>query len=132
MGCRAQTSHTACGMERIQPLAAKTRDPVNWEAAANALDAVRSTFRCASRALLLAALVLGTFADIAVAQDPSIRNQVGSDKYFKPVPGGTLGPTPKINNAAPLYLQGDDLIYDTKNSTSSPAVMCRSSSTISC
>ena len=116
MGGRAQTSHTACGMERIQPLAAKTRESEIWEAAANVLDAVRSACLRTSRALFLGMLILGTFAGVAVAQDPSIRNQVGSDKYFKPVPGGTLGPTPKINNAAPLYLQGDDLIYDTKNS----------------
>ncbi len=50
----------------------------------------------------------------AQAQDPSIRNQVGSDNFFKPAPGGPFGPQPKINNAAPLYLQGDDLTYDTK------------------
>jgi LPS-assembly protein len=50
----------------------------------------------------------------ASAQDPSIRNQVGSDRFFNGTPGGSFGPQPKINNAAPLYLQGDDLVYDTK------------------
>lgn len=61
-------------------------------------------------------LALGMIAGAALAQDPSIRNQVGNDRYFKPVPGGPLGPQPKINSAAPLYLQGDELIYDTKGS----------------
>ncbi len=65
-------------------------------------------------AVIAAAIV--ALPSLAIAQDPGIINQVGSDRYFKPAPGGPLGPQAKINSAAPLYLQGDDLVYDTKNS----------------
>ena len=67
-------------------------------------------------ALPIIALSMIALSTGASAQDPGITNQVGSDRFFKPAAGGPLGPQPKINNAAPLYLQGDDLVYDTKNS----------------
>ena len=34
---------------------------------------------------------------------------------FPKKPGGILGPTPKIDQAQPLYLQADQLLYDTKS-----------------
>jgi LPS-assembly protein len=51
----------------------------------------------------------------AQAQDPSTYSSGGgSSSVFAPQPGGMFGPTPKIDKAQPLYLQGDELIYDTK------------------
>ena len=99
----ALTSHVTCGRERNRPLAAGSL----------ARAAAGNRFLASA---VLGLLALGCFADVSRAQDPSIRNQVTSDRFFAPVPGGAFGPQPKINNAAPLYLQGDDLIYDTKNS----------------
>ncbi|MGE3065179.1 MAG: LPS-assembly protein LptD [Hyphomicrobiaceae bacterium] len=64
---------------------------------------------------LLAALV--GFAGPAAAQDPSTRittAQPPAAKSFPKKKGGIFGPTPKIDKAAPLYLQGDELVYDTK------------------
>lgn len=52
----------------------------------------------------------------ALAQDPSIKNfsTVKPGSSFPSQPGGIFGEQKRLNNAAPLYLQGDDLIYDTK------------------
>ncbi|MEW5962551.1 MAG: LPS-assembly protein LptD [Pseudomonadota bacterium] len=51
--------------------------------------------------------------DPAAAQDPS---KAGSGKGEKPSfakpKGGIFGKLPKVDNAQPLYLQGDELIYD--------------------
>ncbi len=38
-----------------------------------------------------------------------------SKSSFPKQPGGILGPSPKIDRAQPLYMQADQLIYDTKN-----------------
>ncbi|MFM9938782.1 MAG: LPS-assembly protein LptD [Hyphomicrobiaceae bacterium] len=68
---------------------------------------------------LLAALLLAVIGPKAGAQDPSVLSQPGvpQKKGSFPAPkGGILGgPVQKIDKAKPLYLQGDDLIYDTKN-----------------
>ena len=49
------------------------------------------------------------------AQDPSTKTQnLSGTSSFPKQPGGLFGTQPRINNAAPLYLQGDDLIYDTR------------------
>lgn len=64
-------------------------------------------------AISLSALI--SFADLpAFAQDPSIRNSTSNGRVFNPVPGGILGAAPKVNTAAPLNLQGDQLIYDSR------------------
>ena len=114
---RAPRPHAVCGMERIQlsatRLDGRARD-VLGDARARALGVMASVVRTFV-SLLAVLFVLFAAAPAARAQDPSILNQTADDRYFKPVPGGPFGPTPKINNAAPLYLQGDDLIYDTKN-----------------
>jgi LPS-assembly protein len=102
----SQIPHDVCGVARTQSLVRRFCEP--------AARVSGGFFAASARAVLFAALAIGLLADVASAQDPSVRNQVGSDRFFKPVPGGPLGPQPKINNAAPLYLQGDDLTYDTK------------------
>ena len=49
------------------------------------------------------------------AQDPSLRlPQVTPKSSFPKTPGGIFGPSPKIDRAQPLYMQADQLIYDTK------------------
>jgi LPS-assembly protein len=48
-------------------------------------------------------------------QDP-VRNLTTQKKHFKKDKGGIFGKSPgKMDRAAPLYLQGDELIYDTAN-----------------
>jgi LPS-assembly protein len=48
-------------------------------------------------------------------QDP-VRNLTQQQRHFKKEKGGIFGKSPgKIDRAAPLYLQGDELIYDTAN-----------------
>ena len=51
----------------------------------------------------------------AAAQDPSIVASPGSNSSFPKRQGGIFGPAPKIDRAQPLYLQADQLLYDTKN-----------------
>ena len=117
--------HAKCGMERTHCVAA---GPMG--SAASALGAFPAAWRAVSRQLarrgrrrfnllpMFAAwtVLVAIFApQSAVAQDPSIRTPTGNSRAFQSAPGGPFGPQPKINAAAPLFLQGDDLIYDTKN-----------------
>jgi LPS-assembly protein len=52
----------------------------------------------------------------AIAQDPSLRLPAATPKSsFPKQPGGIFGPAPKIDRAQPLYMQADQLIYDTKS-----------------
>ena len=46
------------------------------------------------------------------AQDPSIVTPSTAQPSFPRVQGGILGGTPRIDRSQPLYLQGDELIYD--------------------
>ncbi len=50
----------------------------------------------------------------ALAQDPSLRIPQVPKSSFPKTPGGIFGPKPKIDRAQPLYMQADQLIYDTK------------------
>ncbi len=50
----------------------------------------------------------------ALAQDPSKQIDVPSAKAFPKKAGGMFGPRAKIDRAEPLYLQADQLIYDTR------------------
>ena len=50
----------------------------------------------------------------AQAQDPSLRLPQVPKSSFPKTPGGIFGPKPKIDRAQPLYMQADQLIYDTK------------------
>ncbi len=66
-------------------------------------------------AFTLLALLCVPFADMSLAQDPSISNgPVGASRQFRNGPGGMFGVAPKINSAQPLSLVGDELVYDTK------------------
>jgi LPS-assembly protein len=71
----------------------------------------------ASALALLSVMFAVPGVDGAAAQDPSISNpsSVRTNAFPSP-PGGVFGNQAKINSAAPLYLQGDDLVYDTKGS----------------
>jgi LPS-assembly protein len=60
-----------------------------------------------------ATLVLSAPAN---AQDPSKATSSGPSKAFPRQAGGIFGPPPKIDRAQPLYLQADQLIYDSKSS----------------
>jgi LPS-assembly protein len=63
---------------------------------------------------LAASLVFGVTT--ANAQDPSQRlPQATGQSDFPKQPDGMFGPPPQINRALPMYLQGDQLIYDTTN-----------------
>ena len=69
------------------------------------------------RALAFAiGLTLLLLAQGSVAQDPTKPTTAPPPKAFPRPPGGILGPAPKIDKAQPLYLQADQLIYDSKSS----------------
>ena len=67
-------------------------------------------------ALATVTLLLCAIAPAAQAQDPSSISTPGkSISSFPKQKGGILGgPTQKIDRSKPLYLQGDEMIYDTK------------------
>src|SRR3990172_6666031 len=71
------------------------------------------------RALVLLAsvgLLATLIARPSVAQDPSVATgQSGTGKSFSQSKGGMFGPRQKIDRAQPLYLQADQLLYDTKS-----------------
>ncbi len=78
----------------------------------------RGPWWVAALALLCApTLLCCLLAPPALAQDPSLRMrpQLRANRSFPKQPGGILGPSPKIDRAQPLYMQADQLIYDTKN-----------------
>lgn len=68
-------------------------------------------------ALALAFMAAATLlAAPTFAQDPSLKTgPLGRGTAFPKQKGGIFGPAPKIDKAAPLYLQADQLLYDTKN-----------------
>ncbi len=70
-------------------------------------------------ALLAAFVALLACAGSALAQDPSAKGPGSSGKAssFPKSPSGPLGSRPKVDTAQPLYLQGDELIYDTKRNS---------------
>ena len=66
-------------------------------------------------ALIVAATCLLAGTPAARAQDPSLASRTGnpSSSSFPKQPGGILGgPVRKLDKAQPIYLQGDELIYD--------------------
>lgn len=66
--------------------------------------------------VLLTVGLLGTVPPSVRAQDPSLAVKGSQSKAFPRQQGGILGgPTQKVDKAQPLYLQGDELIYDTRN-----------------
>lgn len=79
--------------------------------------------RSRTSVLLLAVVCLSLAGVIgltpALAQDPSglaATTGKGAPSSFPKTPGGPLiGPMPTIDKSQPLYLQGDELVYDTRN-----------------
>jgi LPS-assembly protein len=67
--------------------------------------------------LAVVAVVLTNASLPSSAQDPSVMIGNGPRKSssFPKKEGGIFGPAPKIDQAQPLYLQADQLLYDTKN-----------------
>jgi len=67
--------------------------------------------------LMAGILLLATTPDPAIAQKGGLTpTQARTPSSFPPQPGGPLGgPMQKIDKSQPLYLQGDELIYDTRN-----------------
>src|SRR5947199_126815 len=94
---RARIPHPPCGSTRVG------RRP-------------SGALRLASALALLAtlAVVLTVAAVPSSAQDPSLTGGAPSRKssFGKK---DMFGPPPKIDQAQPLYLQADQLLYDTKN-----------------
>ena len=75
--------------------------------------------RCGMVAGLLALglLTLGTLtadAQTAGKSDPSLKTSGQPKKPFKASAGQMFGPPQKLDKSQPLYLQGDQLVYDTK------------------
>lgn len=96
---RAPIPHTACGSARV----CGRRD--GW------LRLVRALVLLATVGVVLTLVALPS-----TAQDPSMfAGGAGNKSSFAKKQGGILGPTPKIDSAQPLYLQADQLLYDTKN-----------------
>ncbi len=67
--------------------------------------------RASTLAGIAAMLCVLTVASPVFAQDPSIANNNSSKATFKK-PSGDLLPSTNIDRSQPLYLQGDQLIYD--------------------
>ena len=70
-----------------------------------------------TRALVCASLLLLAITLIAqpLSAQQLFNNNINAPT-FKNNPGAMFGPTPNINKSAPLYMQADQLLYDTKNS----------------
>lgn len=94
---RAQQPHATCGYARV---------------CGRRGDGLR--LACALACVVAIAAVLLLLSP-AYAQDPSVTLQGPQSKPFPTKPGGIIGPKPNIDRAAPLYMQADQLLYDTRN-----------------
>ena len=95
---RARIPHPPCGSTRV-------------------CSRPSGALRLVSALALLTTLAVGlTLASVpSSAQDPSLK--MGTTPRKSSFPKKDLfGPPPKIDQAQPLYLQADQLLYDTKNS----------------
>jgi LPS-assembly protein len=98
---RARKLHAECGSTRV---------------CSRHMCRRQRTFALGSLATL-ALLILASLPSLA--QDPSLYIGNGPPRQqssFPKQPGGMFGPAPKIDQAQPLYLQADQLLYDTKSS----------------
>ncbi len=66
--------------------------------------------------LALLATLLTLLARPVLAQDPSVVVGTPTNKAFPKKPGGIFGPKPNVDRSQPLYMQADQLLYDTRNS----------------
>ncbi|KAB2917854.1 MAG: LPS-assembly protein LptD [Hyphomicrobiaceae bacterium] len=96
---RAPIPHSKCGGAPV------------WSRRARRLQA-----GCALAFAAIASAVLTFIPGPASAQDPSVKTTTTATKAFPKKAGSMFGPAPKIDRTQPLYLQADQLIYDTKNS----------------
>ena len=96
---RAPIPHTACGEARVHGRRRRR------------LGLGRALVCC----LGAAALLLSAHSAVE-AQDPSKVVQAPATKAFPRQQGGIFRPPPKIDQAQPLYLQADQLIYDSQSS----------------
>ena len=96
---RAPIPHAACGEARVHGRRRRR------------LGLGRALVSCVGAA----ALLLSAHSALE-AQDPSRQAQAPPTKAFPRQQGGIFGPAPKIDQAQPLYLQADQLIYDSKSS----------------
>ena len=99
----ARIPQTACGDHRVS----------------NGLHLATWLGRVFAYACLFAAVLSATLPHHAFAQDPSSKasgqGSGGNTSAFAKPKGGMFGPTQKkFDDKLPLYLQGDQLIYDTK------------------
>ena len=94
---RAPTPHGKCGNARV---------------CSRRGDGLRLAYALACLTVIASILLL---LPPAYAQDPSVTMQGPKSKPFPNKPGGIIGPKPKIDRAQPLYMQADQLIYDTRN-----------------
>lgn len=67
---------------------------------------------CMSLLIVLVTIV----SEPSRAQNPNFFNNNINQKTFKASPNAMFGPTPTINKSAPLYMQADQLLYDSKSS----------------
>ncbi len=95
---RAPIPHTACGSARV----CSRRN--GWLRLVHALALLTTV----AVALTLVALP-------STAQDPSVFGMPSKKSSFEKKKGGILGPPHKIDSAQPLYMQADQLLYDTRN-----------------
>jgi LPS-assembly protein len=78
------------------------------------LQRVRALARLLSVALVFTFWVGALSSDAVLAQDPSQKIKEKKITSFPKEKGGMFGPRKKIDQAQPLYLQADQLIYDTR------------------
>ena len=96
-----RTPHSSCGGA-----------PICGRRSGGLRSAAARVLSCVSLVALVVLLALPAQAQ----QDPSLRlPTIAPKSSFPKQPGGMFGPSPKIDRAQPLYLQADQLIYDTKS-----------------
>jgi LPS-assembly protein len=109
-----RTPHIKCGTLRADDVPAIA--PVTL-GAERPFAKLYLNFRLVVAGLTFCAAMMTGVPTPAQAQDPSVRQSgAGSSRVFQSQPGGMFGTPQQVNKAAPLYLQGDELIYDTKGS----------------
>ena len=103
--------HGLCGLKRHL----RARNGAVSEGASSVSRSVSRTAFGRLRGAVFGLAVTVSLISAAHAQDPSVKTQpLGGGKTFNSSSGAMFGASPAVNAALPLYLQGDQLIYDTK------------------